>query len=109
MVSLANQIHVASAIKGYIVDLAAATRSHPALSLGMSPRAALALQRASRAYAASESREYVIPDDIKTLFGPVVEHRLMLSPEASVSGVDLPEVMAEVLRSVAVPTGRGGV
>ncbi len=109
MVSLANQIHVASAIKGYIVDLATATRSHPALSLGMSPRAALALQRASRAYAASESREYVIPDDIKTLFGPVVEHRLMLSPEASVSGVELPEVLVEVLRSVPVPTGRGGV
>jgi MoxR-like ATPase len=109
MVSLANQIHVASAIKGYIVDLATATRSHPALALGMSPRAALALQRASRAFAASESREYVIPDDVKTLFGPVVEHRLMLSPEASVSGVELVEVMADVLRSVPVPTGRGGV
>ena len=109
MVSLANQIHVASAIKGYIVDLATATRTHPALSLGMSPRAALALQRSSRAFAASESREYVIPDDVKTLFGPVVEHRLMLSPEALVSGVELVEVMADVLRSVPVPTGRGGV
>jgi len=109
MVDLANQIHVATAIKGYIVDLASATRDHPALSLGMSPRAALAVQRAARAYAASESREYVIPDDVKALLGPVVEHRLMLSPEAVVSGVELPEVLAEVLRSVPVPTGRGGI
>jgi MoxR-like ATPase len=109
MVELANEIHVATAIKGYIVDLAAATRDHPALALGMSPRAALALQRAARAYAASESREYVIPDDVKALFGSVVEHRLVLSPEAVVSGVELPEVLAEVLRSVPVPTGRGGV
>jgi MoxR-like ATPase len=109
MVALAHEIHVATAIKGYIVDLATATRDHPALALGMSPRAALALQRAARAYAASESREYVIPDDVKALLGPVVEHRLMLSPEAVVSGVELPEVLAEVLRSVPVPTGRGGI
>jgi MoxR-like ATPase len=109
MVELATEIHVATAIKGYIVDLAAATRDHPALALGMSPRAALAVQRAARAYAASESREYVIPDDVKALFGSVVEHRLVLSPEAVVSGVELPEVLAEVLRSVPVPTGRGGV
>jgi MoxR-like ATPase len=109
MVELATEIHVATAIKGYIVDLATATRDHPALSLGMSPRAALAIQRAARAYAASESREYVIPDDVKALLGPVVEHRLMLSPEAVVSGVELPDVLADVLRSVPVPTGRGGV
>jgi MoxR-like ATPase len=106
MVALIQDIHVARAIKGYIVDLATATRSHPALQLGMSPRAALGLQRAARALAASEGREYVIPDDIKTLFGPVVEHRLVLSPEAVMTGVELPEVLAEVLRSVPVPTGR---
>ena len=64
------QVHVAVALKGYIVDLATATRNHPALSLGMSPRAALALQRAARALAASTGREYVVPDDIKYLAGP---------------------------------------
>jgi MoxR-like ATPase len=106
MVALIQDIHVARAIKGYIVDLATATRSHPALQLGMSPRAALALQRAARALAASEGREYVVPDDIKLLFGSVVEHRLVLSPEAVMTGVELPEVLAEVLRSVPVPTGR---
>jgi MoxR-like ATPase len=106
MVALATQVHVASALKGYIVDLATATRHHPALSLGMSPRAALALQRAARALAASTGREYVIPDDIKYLAGPVLEHRLMLSPEGVVTGVDIAEVVAEVLRTVPVPAGR---
>jgi MoxR-like ATPase len=108
MVALLGEIHVASGIKGYIVDLATATRNHPALQLGMSPRAALALQRASRGLAASDGREYVVPDDVKGLFGPVVEHRLVLSPEAVITGVELPEVLAEVLRSVPVPTGRAG-
>jgi MoxR-like ATPase len=108
LVALARQVHVASALKGYIVDLATATRHHPALSLGMSPRAALALQRAARALAASAGREYVIPDDIKYLASPVLEHRLVLSPEGVVTGVDIAEVVAEVLRSVPVPAGRTG-
>jgi MoxR-like ATPase len=108
MVAVTNTIHVAAAIRGYVVDLATATRNHPALQLGMSPRSTLALQRAGRALAASEGREFVIPDDIKALLSPVVEHRLVLSPEAVVSGVELPEVLAEVLRSVPVPTGRAG-
>ena len=109
MVSIADQVHIATSLKGYVVDLATATRSHPALTLGMSPRSVLALQRASRTLAASVGREYVIPDDIKGIFGPVVEHRLMLSPEAVVSGVDLSEVLADVLRMVPVPSGRPAV
>jgi MoxR-like ATPase len=108
MVDITAQVHVAMALKGYIVDLATATRNHPALSLGMSPRAALALQRAARAFAASTGREYVVPDDIKYLAGPVLEHRLVLSPEGVVSGVVMAEVIDEVLRTVPVPTGRAG-
>jgi MoxR-like ATPase len=106
MVELVSQIHVASALHGYLVDLAAATRRHPALRLGMSPRSTLALQRASRTFAASQGREYVIPDDIKEMFVPVVEHRLALSTEALVTGVEMLDVLAEVLRVVAVPAGR---
>jgi MoxR-like ATPase len=108
MVALAQQIHVAAVLKGYIVDLAAATRRHPAFALGMSPRAALALQRAARALAASVGREYVVPDDIKALVTPVLEHRLVLAADALVSGVDVVEVLADVLRSVPVPAGRAG-
>ena len=106
MVEAARAVHTAPALRGYVVDLAAATRRHPALQLGMSPRATLALQGAARSLAASEGRDYVIPDDVKTLFGPVAEHRMMLSPEALVSGVEMADVMADIVRSVAVPSGR---
>ncbi|MDP1807191.1 MAG: AAA family ATPase, partial [Acidimicrobiales bacterium] len=81
MVALAHATHVAPPLKGYIVDLAAASRRHPSLALGVSPRAALGLLRAARARAASLGREYVVPDDLKLLAGPVLEHRLALTPD----------------------------
>ena len=108
MVVAARQVHTAPALRGYVVDLAAATRKHPALQLGMSPRSTLALQSAARALAASEGRDYVIPDDVKALFAPVAEHRLMLSAEALISGVELPEVLNDIVGSVAVPSARSG-
>src|SRR2546421_695047 len=74
MVEIAQTVHVAPALKSYIVDLAAATRGHPALALGMSPRSSLALQRVARARAASVGREYVVPDDIKGLAIPTLGH-----------------------------------
>jgi MoxR-like ATPase len=108
MVEVTKAIHVAPALKGYIVDLAAATRRHPGLALGMSPRAALSLQRAARALAASKGREYVIPDDIKALVGPVLEHRLGLAPDAQLSGSRPADLLAQVLQAVPVPAGRAG-
>ncbi|MBO0730845.1 MAG: MoxR family ATPase [Acidimicrobiaceae bacterium] len=106
LVQVVNSVHVAPALKGYIVDLAIATRKHPAFALGMSPRGALALQRASRALAASCSREYVIPDDIKALISPVLEHRVMLSPEAHLGGAEVGDLLEDVVRAVPVPSGR---
>jgi MoxR-like ATPase len=106
MIAMAQSIHVAPVLKSYIVDLAAATRSHPSLALGMSPRASLSLQRAARAQAASLGREYVVPDDIKRLAGPVLGHRMVLTPEAQLSGSSAVDVLDEVLRLVPVPTGR---
>jgi MoxR-like ATPase len=108
MVEVTKAIHVAPALKGYIVDLASATRRHPGLALGMSPRAALSLQRAARALAASKGREYVIPDDIKALVGPVLEHRLGLAPDAQLSGTRPSDLLAQVLQAVPVPAGRAG-
>jgi MoxR-like ATPase len=108
MVEMANGIHVAPALKGYIVDLAAATRRHPSLALGMSPRAALAIQRSARALAASAGREYVVPDDVKSLVAPVLEHRLILAPDAHMAGGRVLDVLTEVVHSVAVPSGRPG-
>jgi MoxR-like ATPase len=107
MSAVAREVHVAPSVKAYIVDLATATRDHPSLSLGMSPRAALALQRASRARAAAAGRDFVLPDDVKALAGPVLEHRLILTPEAALGGTRPADALDDVLAAVPVPTGRG--
>jgi MoxR-like ATPase len=107
MIDVARGIHVAPSLKGYIVDLAEATRRHPSLALGMSPRSALALQRAARALAAASGRDYVVPDDIKGIARPVLEHRLTLTPEARLGSVESSDLLDDILRSVPVPTGRG--
>ena len=107
MADMARALHVAPSLKGYLVDLAEATRRHPSLALGISPRATLAVQRAARARGASMGRDYVVPDDVKAIFLPVLAHRLVLRPEAAVSGIAATEVLAQVLASVPVPTRRG--
>jgi MoxR-like ATPase len=106
MTAAVLDIHVAPSVKGYIVDIAAATRDHPSLSLGMSPRSVLALQRAARAHAAAEGREFVLPDDVKRVAGPVLEHRMALTPEAGLSGLSPGDALEDVLAAVPVPTGR---
>jgi MoxR-like ATPase len=87
MSEAAREVHVAPSLQEYLVDLAETTRRHPALALGMSPRATLALQRASRARAAAAGRSFVVPDDIKALAEPVLSHRLALTPDAAMQGV----------------------
>ncbi len=101
-----TQIHIAPELQGYVVDLADTTRHHRDLMLGVSPRGALALQRAARALAASVARAYVVPDDIKALAPSVLEHRLVLSPEAMMRGVSAADVLSSVLDSVPVPANR---
>jgi MoxR-like ATPase len=100
------RIHVAPELQGYIIDLVEATRHHRDLMLGVSPRGALALQRASRALAASVGRAYVVPDDVKVLAPAVLEHRLILSSEAMMRGVNPADVLASILESVPVPATR---
>jgi MoxR-like ATPase len=100
-------VHVAAALRNYIVDLADATRRNHDLALGASPRGALALQRAARALAASLGRDYVMPDDVKRVAPVVLEHRLLLTPDAELRGRTPADVLAEVLASVAVPGATG--
>ena len=100
------QIHVAPELQGYIVDIVEATRHHRDLMLGVSPRGALALQRAARALAASVGRAYVVPDDVKVLAPSVLEHRLVLSSEAMMRGVSAADVLTSILDSVPVPANR---
>jgi MoxR-like ATPase len=107
MAMAAQSVHVAPTLRGYIVDIAEATRRHPSLLLGMSPRAVLALQRVSRVHAASLMRTYVTPDDIKSLARPVIAHRLLVSPEAQLQGTTAAQVLDQILDSVPVPAGPG--
>ncbi|MEM7298180.1 MAG: MoxR family ATPase [Bacteroidota bacterium] len=87
----------------YIVKLVALTRDHHSLYLGASPRASIDLMKASKAFAAIQGRDFVSPEDIKRLFRPVVEHRIILSPEAELQGITIREVTDQILQQVEVP------
>ncbi|MGH9183078.1 MAG: AAA family ATPase [Acidimicrobiales bacterium] len=102
----ARSVFVAPNLRGYLVELADTSRRHPALALGMSPRATLALQTAARARAAARGRAFVLPDDVKALAVPVLAHRLTRAPEASLHGVETAEVVEDLLRRIPVPGGR---
>ena len=99
----AAQVRVSDEVAGYVVDLARATRSAPSLSLGVSPRGATALLRSARAWAWLNGRDFATPDDVKALAHAALAHRLALRPEAELDGVDVGQVLAAALGSVAVP------
>jgi MoxR-like ATPase len=103
MVMMARDVHVARVLQRYIVDVADATRNHPDVYLGASPRASIMLLRASRALAAAEGRDYVVPDDVKLLIHPVMAHRILLSADAAMGGKTPGSLLAEVMGSVPVP------
>src|SRR5579859_7343922 len=98
-----RSITVQEALFGYIVQIVRRTRDWPSLSLGASPRAAVNLMAVSKAYAAIDGRDYVIPDDVKAAAHPVLRHRIMLRPEADLEGITPDQVLDEVLRAVEVP------
>ena len=99
-------VHVAQAIRQYVIGLVNATRSSQELRLGASPRATLHLLRASRAFAALDGRDFVIPDDVQALALPVLAHRLLPTPEALVSQ-DLPEhVLSRIVERMPLPPVR---
>ena len=96
-------VHVDRLIKEYIVAIVDATRRHEDIYLGASPRGSLALQIACQARAAMAGRDYVIPDDVKALAEATLAHRLILSPAARIRNADTRSVIAEILRTTAVP------
>ncbi|MEN8042129.1 MAG: MoxR family ATPase [Actinomycetota bacterium] len=106
MSSIAREIHVADVLRGYLIDVAEATRSHPDILLGASPRATLFLQRAARTIAAANGRDYASPDDVKIVVSPVLNHRLILRPEAQMRGVTVSDVLEQIAASVPVPGTR---
>jgi MoxR-like ATPase len=101
-----REIYVDPAIADYIVRLVSATRSHPDIYLGASPRGSLALYRASQALAALMGRDFVIPDDVKALAEPTLAHRLILKTAASIRGVDGRGIVSEMLVTVPIQAAR---
>ncbi|SNT59768.1 MoxR-like ATPase [Asanoa hainanensis] len=108
MVRMAQQVHVADPLYAYAVRLAAATRAHPQVRVGVSPRGVIALTRAACAYALINGRGYVLPEDLKALLGPVFAHRILLTPDAQLRGTTPDEVLADAMRTVPVPLPGGG-
>ena len=103
MIEQARQVHVAAAIRRYIVDIVEATRRHSDMYLGASPRASIMILRATRALAAAEERDYVIPDDVKTLAVPSLAHRIIVTADAVMTGRSPEVVLREILAEVPVP------
>ncbi len=103
MAEITRGIHVADVIRSYLVDIADASRSDPEIQLGASPRATLFIQRAARTYAAKEGRDYVTPDDVKRLLHPILNHRLILRPEAQMRGIAIEDVVSGLAEGVSVP------
>jgi len=93
------EVHIDDSLEDYIVRLTTATRLHPDLALGASPRASLALFRASQALAAARGRDHVLPDDIKLLVPHVLPHRLIVKPEAELRGRNARGVVAQILET----------
>ena len=102
---MVRQVHVVENIRLYILNLVQATREHPALALGASPRGSLALFRTAQARAALQGRDYVIPDDVKWVAVACLAHRMMLNPENILSGLTTTDVVQEILQKIEVPVG----
>ncbi|MEI7054560.1 MoxR family ATPase [Nocardioides sp. CCNWLW239] len=96
-------VQVSPEVTGYIVDIARATRESPSLSAGVSPRGATALLRSARAWAWLAGRDFVTPDDVKSLAHATLAHRLALRPEAELEGVQVSQVLSSAIGAVPVP------
>ncbi len=101
-------VHVDETLQEYIVRLAAATRNHPDLALGISPRGSLALFKAAQALAAVRGRDHVLPDDIKYLAPVTLPHRFIVTPEAELRGRNAKAILADVLENTVLDLGKVG-
>ncbi len=102
-----REVYVDDKVRRYLLEVVQATRSHPDVSLGGSPRASIALFRTGQALAAIAGRNFVLPDDVKRMAQPVLGHRLILKPESRLRKVTAAAVVNEILTEVAVPVLKG--
>jgi MoxR-like ATPase len=98
-----SAVHVSEGLYRYVAEIAKASRSEPRLSLGLSTRGALALMRCARVEAACQGRDYVVPDDVKGIAQHITAHRLVLTPEASLEGIDCVQVYNDIAARVPAP------
>ena len=103
----AKEVHIETNVLGMIVSWVQATRKHPLVELGISPRGALALMHASKAYAYINGRDYVLPDDAKYLAPHVLVHRMILTPEARYAKETAQGVLDSIINSIQIPLGKG--
>ena len=101
----ARRVRVEPSLTGYITALVRATRDAPALTMGASPRASVALLKLSQAAALLDGRDYVVPDDVKSLAAPVLRHRVMVAPELELEGVSADDALATLIQRVEAPRG----
>jgi MoxR-like ATPase len=108
LIDTVRSVYVSEEVKQYVINLVSATREHPDLRLGASPRASLHLVRAARAHAVLSGRGFVLPDDIKYLAVPVLAHRLIPTAEARIGRREPQQIITDLLERVPVsPTGGG--
>jgi MoxR-like ATPase len=98
-----QQVRVDDNLMKYITDIVIKTRNHPSLYLGASPRASIHAMNAAKAYAAINGRDYVIPEDVKVVFEPILLHRIYLTPEKELEGIYEDKVVKDIIKTVEVP------
>ena len=103
LIGIVSGVYVAETVRRYTVALTSATRGHGELALGASPRATLHLMRAAKASAALQGRDYVLPDDVRQLTGPVLAHRLLPSSQAAMTGRSVTDILGSIVSHVPVP------
>jgi MoxR-like ATPase len=103
MQKLVEQIHISDPVYEYLVELVSATRTHPLIKLGVSPRGSIAVMRMAKACAFLQNRDFVVPEDVRTIFLDVAAHRILLSPKAKASGMTAEQLLAEILNTTPIP------
>jgi len=105
MIELAAQVEITEPVETYILEIVQATRNDPALLMAASPRASIALAKASKALAAADGREQVYPEDVRALLNPVLNHRILLTPDALLRGETVDDVLERAISRIKPPMG----
>ena len=105
MIELAAQVEISEPVETYILEIVHATRKDPALLMAASPRASIALAKASKALAAADGREQVYPEDVRALLNPVLNHRILLTPDAMLRGETVDDVLDRATSRIKPPMG----